>query len=426
MSRRDYVKAYALLEQSLGEQPFFEHGTDCPEQWHPQDTYHKVAPTDTALDKKTNCDEFIHNPRNMATSSQILTPSRTVDGYEAVLPPTPLSNTNLTNSSAGLTNGMSSCEHHQSRPSTPTYPRGSLPTPDTTPPSWTSYLTPKPSSSPRFSSPDADSFKTASEQQGPVIANRSRNHLPLNDNMESNRTKMWLNSGKLAGFEAVLRHRRAVSDLSKLPDNSFDGMNEVDDVVDEEWMKNVTSWSKRPAATTTPPMHINNESHGSMPSLMQGLGFRHNCAAKHGSSEYSPTQLSIKERVPSRMNGMPSDVRERTYKRWSGTSVSSTVIEAFIVDTPPQRKRKLRHVSKITALREVASLSDYSNRTSIMSDEAPVHQLHHMRKNVPERSHRDSIGSDMSTSTFSHPLRRRRESIPVSSRLRRLGIVPWP
>jgi len=209
----------------------------------------------------------------------------------------------------------------------------------------------------------------------------------------------------------VLKHRRAVSDLSRLPDTPYEGMDEVDDVVDEEWMKNVTSWSKRPGATTkTPP-------------LMQGLNFRNDGGARHG-SEYSPTELSFKEwEWSSTMNGTSSDVRERTHKRWSGTSVSSTVIEAFIVDTPPQRKRKLRHVSKNLAVRDEASRSDYSNRNSIISDDVPVHHLHHMKKQIPNRSHRDSTGSDMSTSTFSHPLRRRRDSIPVSSYWLRVGAL---
>jgi len=404
MSRRDYVKAYALLEQSLSEQPFFEPRKDLPRKWHAATTYHEGAPENSALVKNVKSDKFIDNLQGMEISSQILTPLRATTGYETILPPTPPSNTNLTNSAAGLTSGLTSCEHHLLRPSTPTYPRRSLPTPDSTPPSWTSNVTLKLSSTPRFNSPDADSFKTAREEQWSVNENNSRNHLPLANTIESSRTKMWLDSGRLTGLEAVLRHRRAVSDLSRLPDTTYEGMDEVDDVVDEEWMRNVTSWSKRPGATTKPPP------------LMQGLNFRDDGGARHG-LEYSPTELSLEEwQWSSKMNGTSSDVRERTHKRWSGTSVSSTVIEAFIVDSPPQRKRKLRHVSKNFALREEASLSDYSNRNSIISDDVTVHHLHHMKKQIPNRSHRDSTGSDMSTSTFSHPLRRRRDSIPVSSR----------
>ncbi|USP76417.1 uncharacterized protein yc1106_03691 [Curvularia clavata] len=98
--------------------------------------------------------------------------------------------------------------------------------------------------------------------------------------------------------------------------------------------------------------------------------------------------------------------RDSTSKRLSTASVSSTVVSAHVIVTPPQRKQTLRHSGKNMAYRrDISSPADlgsdtHSNRNSVVSqaDSAPIHRLVHKRTSIADRNSRSSVVSDMSAS----------------------------
>jgi hypothetical protein len=77
-------------------------------------------------------------------------------------------------------------------------------------------------------------------------------------------------------------------------------------------------------------------------------------------------------------------------RRHSGISNSSTVIEAIIVTTPPQRPRKLRHVSKASSLRSEVDTNAFdspaatSGRASFESTEMPARRLPKTRLSISD------------------------------------------
>lgn len=110
--------------------------------------------------------------------------------------------------------------------------------------------------------------------------------------------------------------------------------------------------------------------------------------------------------------GLPNKLRELDNRRFSAMSATSTIIEAMVVDTPPQRRRTLRHTGRNLALRSSSSPLRASNRNSLGSNEQP-HRLVHRNTRIPERGDRSSFASDTSASAASGRTKSRRESIPV-------------
>ena len=99
--------------------------------------------------------------------------------------------------------------------------------------------------------------------------------------------------------------------------------------------------------------------------------------------------------------------------RLSGISTTST-IEAIVIDTPPQRKRTLRHTEKHASLRSVSSPIPRSNRSSWNSN--PGSQRRLVRKHgTITNGNRWSMNSNMSvaTSITSSPVKQMPEQIPV-------------
>ncbi|EKG12978.1 hypothetical protein MPH_09896 [Macrophomina phaseolina MS6] len=122
--------------------------------------------------------------------------------------------------------------------------------------------------------------------------------------------------------------------------------------------------------------------------------------------------------------GWPNDTNEspRTdSKRFSTASSTSTVVEAVVVATPPDRHRILRHAGKNLALRQSSDttferpVTKRSKRSSLLSEETPPHRLLHHKARLPERRNRDSIDSTFSyvsaDASVTEP--KQHDSIPV-------------
>ncbi|MCJ1476248.1 hypothetical protein MMC13_004914 [Lambiella insularis] len=113
-------------------------------------------------------------------------------------------------------------------------------------------------------------------------------------------------------------------------------------------------------------------------------------------------------------------------RRLSQMSGSSTFVEVFVVEAPPQRRRTLRHTSKNSSLRTTSSPIPSSKRSSLISNETR-HRLVHRNTRILERGNRDSLPLD-STSAGSDAVVSLKgpESLPIipqrRSSLNRSGV----
>jgi len=80
--------------------------------------------------------------------------------------------------------------------------------------------------------------------------------------------------------------------------------------------------------------------------------------------------------------------------RWSGVSTTST-IEAIVIDSPPLRKRTLRHIEKHASLRSVSSPIPRSNRSSWNSNTDSQRRLVHKAGTITNKN-RWSMNSEIS------------------------------
>ncbi|KAI4122737.1 MAG: hypothetical protein LQ347_006406 [Umbilicaria vellea] len=170
-----------------------------------------------------------------------------------------------------------------------------------------------------------------------------------------------------------------------------------------------------PAISTRSPPKSLDLSMDATPTIMRGLSLRE----RVDRNKHSPTSASTErfaERIewPLKEDDLDNDLNPQNWdnRRISQMSWTSTVVEAMVVDTPPQRKRTLRHIGKNPSLRAVSSPIDRSNRSSLVSDD-PSHRLVHRNTRIPDRGNRRSTESDTSTSVNSSLARTRQESIPV-------------
>ncbi|MCJ1389936.1 hypothetical protein MMC18_002794 [Xylographa bjoerkii] len=105
-------------------------------------------------------------------------------------------------------------------------------------------------------------------------------------------------------------------------------------------------------------------------------------------------------------------VRQVDNKRLSQMSATSTVVEAMVLETPPQRRRTLRHTGKNASLRTASSPISGSNRSSLISDEIR-HRLVHRNIRIIERGNRTSLTLDSLPSTGSDPTLPQRQPAPT-------------
>ena len=134
-------------------------------------------------------------------------------------------------------------------------------------------------------------------------------------------------------------------------------------------------------------------------------------------SRHSPPSAST-ERFAEQIEWPKDDMsrvkpRETENRRFSQLSATSTIVEAMVIPTPPQRKRTLRHTGKITAFPATGSPVTRSNCSSLLSDEQSHRQM--LRKNKsPDAVKRSSIVSDTQFSAASTSSKSQPASIPVA------------
>ena len=146
-------------------------------------------------------------------------------------------------------------------------------------------------------------------------------------------------------------------------------------VPNREWdtnmMRNVTvRRKKRPVI----PQHIllEDEERVAAREIVPKL-FNGSSEEEEGSEPLTPSNDHFAQTMPSAQRS------EERPKRYSGSSHTSTVLEALIVPTSPPRRRALRHVSKTLSLRSDDGPSrprSSSNHALTASDELSAHQLH--------------------------------------------------
>lgn len=132
----------------------------------------------------------------------------------------------------------------------------------------------------------------------------------------------------------------------------------------------------------------------------------------------SPSTERFAEQIDWPLKGETIDIdnklREVDLRRLSLASASSTVVEAMVFDTPPQRRKTLRHTGKIPATNSDNAQAGHSNRSSLISTSS-------VRRRLPrnswtperEREQRRSDATDASGSVNSIVSRVRQATVPV-------------
>jgi hypothetical protein len=338
-----------------------------------------------------------------AASSPLPSPY-SVNGNETGLPPTPPSNLTDTNERTSYSprhaQRAKSSLSRKASTSTTHLDQRSPPTPDLTPPG--SLNVPQLSSPSGFSSTRAESFRTAREEQWSSDEEEpaSNGHVTGPVKPVGNRQSRDRDTGLGLEFEregedtTPTQHPLSVLKRRKTsPDFQAYGMQEkrLEHIPDREWdtnlMRNVTVRRKKNPQTQPKEDERRISERDIVPQLT---------AASSEESELEPQTPSVHEFTHERVwsSGMiQRKVRDDDSNR---LSVSSTVIEALVVPSPSQRRRKLRHVSRNLSLRSEAGSSAESSpvtrsiRTSLISEDSFAHRLHHKPPSMIESRRRSS------------------------------------
>lgn len=324
-----------------------------------------------------------------------------------------------------------------STPGTPPNQR-SPPTPDVTPPrALRMPLAFRPPINDRHPSSRTDSFKTARENPyssdedevstvRPVLpsARTSATEIPQMTRRPvrlQKRKEIGLGLGLESDNEEVTTPTPTPAKIDQEEFVVFDGewgstgdASEVEREWDDNLMRNVVV-RKRPGRN----MHMftdNNgdeilENHLVTPTMaakvvrnmpLQDRIARHRLAretANRGPTENFADRIAWPQPASEPESPLLPDVRR--FSTTSGPSVTSTVIEAMVVDAPPLRRKTLRHTKKQVGLRDLGS--DQSTRSSgpdSVTSSEPRHRLHHSSQKLPERKHR-SVTSNATVRTTS-------------------------
>ena len=148
----------------------------------------------------------------------------------------------------------------------------------------------------------------------------------------------------------------------------------------------------------------------------------------------SPSTERFAEQIDWPLRGEAIDIdsklREVDLRRFSQVSASSTVVEAMVIDTPPQRRKTLRHTGKIPATNSDNTQTGHSNRSSLISTSS-VHRRLPRNSVTPEREQRRGDATDASGTVNSIVSRARQVNVPVihvpirGSSLRSLAPGGW-
>lgn len=310
----------------------------------------------------------------------------------------------------------------------------SPPTPDITPPSARSDATVQLRPVPPNPSSRAESFRTAREHQwsSDEEGQTSGSPSPLVIKQK------WLDATRPArlreiglGLGLELDEEGETTPTAKEPGKivapgdfvTFDGAwgsdrEEDHDLSVRDWKLDLAKASTargraRDQLRTSPleksPISAVNDTSSAIPSLMRGLSLRDRIRKNRHSLASSSTEKFAEQIGWPLMHDeigldTQSDVDKRRFSAMSGTS---TIVEALVVDTPPQRRRTLRHTGKNLALRSSSSPIEQSSCGSVKPDEQPPRLVHRNMK-LPERGDRNSFASEVSVSAASNIARSRR------------------
>lgn len=130
----------------------------------------------------------------------------------------------------------------------------------------------------------------------------------------------------------------------------------------------------------------------------------------------SPSTERFAEQIDWPLRGEAIDIdnklREVDLRRFSQASASSTIVEAMVIDTPPQRRKTLRHTGKIPTANSDNTQAGHSNRSSLISTGSVRRRLPR-NSMTPDREQRPSDATDASGSVKSIVLRARQANLPV-------------
>ncbi|CAI6334711.1 unnamed protein product [Periconia digitata] len=393
------------------------------------------------------------DPHASSQETTLLASSDPATEADSGLPPTPPSNSHDTIPPAQFSppphvdGVVSSLLSNKPSTSTPVNQR-SPPTPDPSPPR-TNTSRSMPTSTPErpvlfgYPSSRAESFKTAREDPF-TTEESSRSTTPFQT--------PWNGLGEDQGLglaferddgDQEITPRNTIHEVASEDEASSSGSIirdgrgalDVDQIPNREWntelMRNVTVRKKRNPrpAFTTPPKQIQASSPPVSPTNASKSRRSTSLRERVEASRNSPHTPSIENFAKS--IGWPAEGQadvlpesadadvDAEQKRMSTSSMSSAVVEAVVIVTPPQRQRSLRHSGRNLAYaRNMSSPAELSsrtpsNRSSMQSDKIPLHKLVHKRADIYDRRSRTSIDSGSLSYRTESPLlveKRRQES----------------
>ena len=362
MPGRDYTKAYARLEQSLGDTSYPAYPSSA------NHVYRVPKPT-------------IPHPKSFAERSGLTRARRGNTNSPRVethlLPPTPPPGTQSPDPSFGLANRLTTPElTPDTRQGTP-FTTLEAPTPNTTPPSPSGYLASKHIRGLSLESSRADSFRTAQENASPYSENTSPIELPLQGVRKFGtypEPRLELYALGLKSFDRVTEtaHRRFLQDL----DLKRASKEEIETIHSIESSKPSTgSMRKRRKVDKAPKELTFLEDAGGL-SLKSPTNQESPSSWLDGSSSGENSPVAGSDGVDDNMHGERLTTPES--KIIPSGSESSPVVQASIVDSPPRPNRKLRHMSKNSELRQSPPQSKSARvlgNVDEASHEHPVDQL---------------------------------------------------
>ncbi|KAF2434824.1 hypothetical protein EJ08DRAFT_431800 [Tothia fuscella] len=280
------------------------------------------------------------------------------NGHETALPPTPPAHAhNLVKSPVSHKVTVATALKHNNSASTPPLnQQRSPPTPDLTPPG--SLSVPRPNEIPRPSpSSRAESFRTAREEQWSSDGDEEIPTLKLNTPMQSYKSKeritglgMVLEGPELDDTLVDMDETTPTQTVDRLIESNpspvqINGLKpeKAQHIPDREWdtnlMRNVTVRRRRPRRVTP---SAEGQKRLADREIVPQL-----TAASSEEEVVEPQTPSPKETFME--NGWShGSIRDDDSNR---LSITSTVVEALVVASPPQRRRILRHTSKTMSLR---------------------------------------------------------------------------
>ena len=194
--------------------------------------------------------------------------------------------------------------------------------------------------------------------------------------------------------------------------DSMDGVGKVDVLEDPMKPKSRKASSKRPRVVSAPALDSPTLGQGPDVSLQKSLSLRERVER----SRHSPRNVSI-EKFAEQINwplkddalDIDSELRDMNHNRLSQASTTSTIVEAVVINSPPQRKQTLRRTSKMLDLNTPPQRSE--RNSSITNDSVLQRRLR--RTGSPDQELRKSFASTSPDAMVSTVGRMRQDTAPV-------------